>query len=117
MNTHSMDRPRPVAKPADDSEPRDTGTFKATLPELGGFLTSDGQPIDPAPQAQPRPKATLPFYNDGEDPTPRLWLTVITTFLVAGVIGVALVSLLFVLVDDVVGAADDLFSVLRTSVR
>lgn len=118
MNTPSMNRPRPAKDHPEDDEPRDTGTFKATLPALGGFLTADGQPIDPEPQDQPAPRATLPFYCDGEDPTPRLWLTVTSTLLVISIVTLILVSLLlYVLGDGVIGQADGLFSVLRTSVR
>lgn len=118
MTTPSMNRPRPAKDHPENDEPRDTGTFKATLPALGGFLTSDGQPIDPAPQDQPAPRATLPFYYDGEDLTPRLWLTVTSTLLVVGVVALILVALLlYVLGDDVIGPADGLLSVLRTSVR
>ena len=118
MTTPSMNRPRPAKDHPENDEPRDTGTFKATLPALGGFLTSVGNPIDPAPQDQPAPRATLPFYYDGEDPTPRLWLTVTSTLLVVGVVALILVALLlYVLGDDVIGPADGLLSVLRTSVR
>lgn len=118
MTTPSMNRPRPAKDHPENDEPRDTGTFKATLPALGGFLTSDGQPIDPAPQDQPAPRATLPFYCDGEDLTPRLWLTVTSTLLVVGVVALILVALLlYVLSDDIIGQADGLLSVLRTSVR
>lgn len=118
MTTPSMNRPRSAKDHPENDEPRDTGTFKATLPALGGFLTSDGQPIDPAPQDQPAPRATLPFYCDGEDLTPRLWLTVTSTLLVVGVVALILVALLlYVLSDDIIGQADGLLSVLRTSVR
>lgn len=113
-----MNPPCPAKDDPEDSEPRDTGTFKATLPALGGFLTSDGQPIEVAPQDKPAPHATLPFYIDGEDPTPRLGRTVTATLLVVSIVTVILVALLlYVLCDDVIGQADGLFSVLRTSVR
>lgn len=118
MNTPSMNRPRPAKDDPEDDEPRDTGTFRATLPELGGFLTSDGQPIDAAPQDEPAPRADLPFYIDAEDPTPRPWLTVTLTLVVILIVILILVSLLlYAPCDDVIGSADGLFRALRTSVR
>ena len=117
MSTPSMNSPR-SAKNLQEDEPRDTGTFKATLPALGGFLTSDGQPIDTAPHDMPVAHTTLPYYCDDEDPAPRLWLTVTWTLVMVTIVAVALVSLLlFVLCDNVIGQADGLLSVLRTSVH
>lgn len=113
-----MDRPRPTNDLHEDEEPRDTGTFKATLPALGGFLTADGQPINTAPQDKPTPRVTLPFYCEGEEPSSRLWFTVTSTLLVVSIVALILVALLlYVLSDDVIGQADGLLSVLRTSVR
>ena len=118
MNTPSMNRLRPTNDHPEDDEPRDTGTFKATLPALGGFLTADGQPIEPAPQDKPTPRVTLPFYCEGEEPGSRLGFTVTSTLLVISIVTLLLVALLlYVLCDDAIGQADGLLSVLRTSVR
>lgn len=106
---------------SDDELPRDTGTFRATHPELGGFLTQDGVPYQPS---------TYDDYDDdySVDNTPaadqiereehprRPFLTVVFTLLIVGLIATGLVSALVLsLGSATVGTADDLIGVLRTS--
>lgn len=111
----------PAADYSEDSEPRDTGTFKATLPELGGFLTEDGEPVQPehdeAEPWQPRHRVSVPFYREDVRQGSGLWITLTSTLMVVCLVATALVTLLlYALSADDLGQAGSLISVLRSSV-
>lgn len=107
----------------DDSEPRDTGSFKATFPELGGFLTEDGTPyhVVQRENSAQRPAESSDVrvpYDLSDEMSFRRWiLTIVVTLLIVSVVAAVLVSaLLFSLGSDAVGSSGDLINVLRSSV-